>query len=212
MWRQSSLRNSLLIVFQTSAVTDVGVRSKKVVLALFSIKDNQIEHCVYVSVCVCVYVCVRTHSPIKDSRFGDSLDSCCLLCSLRGDEQMVCWSAAKYTNTRSHTHWETHTHAHAHACSILSPQLYPPFIFSIAYPSAGQCHSEGVCVCVLVSKRELILNDCWMESQTSTNMSQLVTHPHSCVYFRRLPLISWFLFKTISLNFFCRNVRNLLVA
>lgn len=60
---KAELRNSLLIVFQTFSVTDVGVRSKKVALPLFSIKDNQIQQrrdvCMYLCVCVCL--------PIKET-------------------------------------------------------------------------------------------------------------------------------------------------
>lgn len=62
---KAELGNSLLIVFQTFSVTDVGVRSKKVALPLFSIKDNQIKQqrdvCLYVCECVCVC------SPIKET-------------------------------------------------------------------------------------------------------------------------------------------------
>lgn len=58
---KAELGNSLLIVFQTFPVTDVGVRSKKVALPLFSIKDNQIKQerrrcvSVRVQVCLCAY-------------------------------------------------------------------------------------------------------------------------------------------------------------
>lgn len=56
---KAELRNSLLIVFQTFSVTDVRVRSKKVALPLFSIKDNQIKQHrdVQMCLCECAFVC-----------------------------------------------------------------------------------------------------------------------------------------------------------
>lgn len=63
---KAELRNSLLIVFQTFSVTDVGVRSKKVALPLFSIKDNQIKRRGDVCMCMRVCLCVLTNKETPD--------------------------------------------------------------------------------------------------------------------------------------------------
>lgn len=63
---EAELTNSLLIVFQSFSVTDVGARSKKVALPLFSIKDNQIKQRRDVRMCVCVCACVLTNKESPD--------------------------------------------------------------------------------------------------------------------------------------------------
>lgn len=140
--------------------------------------------------CVCACASVSVCLPIKgDSRFGDSLDSCCLLCSLRGDEQMVCWSVVRRTHAG---HTPTRKHKYAHACSILSPQLYPPFIFSITRLSAGQCHSvscgvgwEGsggalVCMCVWERQKKDTRQCEWSHKPSlwGGHLKKLMTHSH----------------------------------
>lgn len=80
--------------------------------------------------CVCACASVSVCLPIKgDSRFGDSLDSCCLLCSLRGDEQMVCWSVVRRTHAGrpTHPHANTNTHMHALSCHL-------SFILHLSFP------------------------------------------------------------------------------
>lgn len=85
--------------------------------------------------CVCACASVSVCLPIKgDSRFGDSLDSCCLLCSLRGDEQMVCWSVVRRTHAGPHTHTQTQIRT----CMLYPVTLALSSIYLFHYTSLGR--------------------------------------------------------------------------
>lgn len=106
--------------------------------------------------CVCACASVSVCLPIKgDSRFGDSLDSCCLLCSLRGDEQMVCWSVVQRTHAGPHTHTQTQIRT----CMLDPVTLALSSIYLFHYTSLGRtmplCElwGRGTRVCLRETER-----------------------------------------------------------
>lgn len=111
--------------------------------------------------CVCACASVSVCLPIKgDSRFGDSLDSCCLLCSLRGDEQMVCWSVVRHTHAGPHTHTQTQTRA----CMLFPVTLALSSIYLFHYTSLGRTMPLRVCVW----ERQKGYKAAWMKWQSET--------------------------------------------
>lgn len=113
--------------------------------------------------CVCARASVPVCLPIKgDSRFGGSLDSCCLLCSLRGDEQMVCWSVVRRTHAGPHTHTQTQTRT----CMLYPVTLALSPIYLFHCTSLGRTMPLCVCVCVCVWERQKGYKAVWMKWQS----------------------------------------------
>lgn len=116
--------------------------------------------------CVCACASVSVCLPIKgDSRFGDSLDSCCLLCSLRGDEQMVCWSVVRRTHAGPHTHTQTQIRT----CMLYPVTLALSSIYLFHYTSL--CRTMPLCELwggglVCVWERQKGCEAVWMKWQT----------------------------------------------
>lgn len=141
--------------------------------------------------CVCARASVPVCLPIKgDSRFGGSLDSCCLLCSLRGDEQMVCWSVVRRTHAGPHTHTQTQTRT----CMLYPVTLALSPIYLFHCTSLGRTMPLCVCVCAFERGRKDTRQFEWSgkASLWGGHRKKLMTHSHigfgESLLFTRQPL------------------------